>query len=361
MGTAGVPLPGDLRVTVLQNTQDGEPQGQPTHVPVAPDGAFTFDADPARGHLIGLFFRGAAYSEVLEPGRIEGIELRIFDTTNDTSVVRLASDSMTILQSTAEGQSDVLEVLQLMRFRNDSDRSFVGADQAKDQAAEGTDQPREVLKLPVPESAFDLAPADPGNGAGLATAGNRLVTTSALMPGETSVAYLFKVKVPRSGWQLRREVYYPTDHADLLVGKRLKLAVAPGFQFAESKKLGGEEYDRYRSGPMNPGAVLQADIGFAGGASSNGVWFGFGTVVAALGALYFAGSIRMRRRKAADALAAASSHSAAEQPADATRQELIEQVAALDERFDAGGLDTESYQAERSTLLARLTRPAENS
>lgn len=361
MGTAGATVPEGLRVTVLQNSDEGEPQGQPSFVPVAPDGSFSFEADPATGHLIGLFYKEAAYSEVLEPGQVEGIELTIYETTNDVSVVKVASDSMTILQSSGEGQSDVLEVLQLLRFRNDSDRTYTGSesDRPPPSESEAPEEPRQILQLPLPESAFDLAPADPGNSAGLATTGGRLVVTSPLVPGETSVAYLFKVQVPRSGWQLRREIHHPTDHMDLLVDTALELTAAPGFRFEESTNLGGQEYNRYRAGARNPGAVLEADIGFTGG-STTGVWFGFGTAAAVLGALFFAGSIRMRRRRAADALAARSKPG--DDPASgdgpAARQELIDRVAALDEEFDAGTVEEDAYRARRSELISRLGGPA---
>lgn len=364
MGTAGAGLPGNLRVTVLQNGPDGRPHGEPVHVPVAPDGGFTFEADPSRGHLIGLFYGGAAYSRQLEPGQTAGIELKIYETTTDASVVKIASDSMTILQSTLEGQSDVLEVLQLLRFRNESDRTYAGPDPGDPGAdnSQPAGQPRAVVRLPLPESAFDLAPADPGNAASLATTGGRLVTTSALVPGETSVAYLYKVKVPRSGWQLRREVHHPTDHVDLLIGKALDLAAAPGFEFAESTNLGGQEYSRYRAGSKNPGAVVEADIVFAGG-SSNGVWYGAATLAAALGALLLFASIRMRRRRVSRLLERGGEPAptgAAAKPGEPTRRELIEQVAALDEQFETGGLDDQTYRARRSSLLARLSGSAEN-
>jgi hypothetical protein len=358
MGTAGVPLPGELRVAVLQTDENGEPQGSPSFAPVAPDGSFSFDADPAKGYLIGLFHQGVTYSRLLEPGEAAGVDLTIFETTLDPSVVRIASDSMTILQSTAEGQSDVLEVLQLLRFTNESDRAYTGSDPAPAPGGAGSpaqgEQPREVLKLPLPESAYDLAPADAANGAGLATAQGRLVATTAVVPGETSVAYLYKVKVPRSGWQLRREVYHPTDHADLLIGKSLELGAAPGFRFQEDKKLGGIEYARWRSGELNPGAVLQADIGFPSG-STNGVWFGFATVVAVLGALFFAGSIRLRRRRAARAAAGAGPDEA-QTPEEPSRTELIEQVAALDLDFEAGSVEQAEYDSRRSSLLDKLSR-----
>ena len=365
MGTSGAALPDGLRVTVLRNNDQGIPEGQPSFAPVGPDGTFSFEADPARGHLVGLFFSNVAYSEVLEPGRTEPVEIKIYETTTDASVVRVTSDSMTVLQSTAEGQGNVLEVLQLLRFRNDSDRTFIGSesDQTAPEPAPSPGGPpeppeRQVLKLPVPESAYDLAPADAANGAGLATSGEgRLVTTSALAPGETSVAYLFKVKVPRTGWQLRRETYFPTDHADLLVGKRLNLTAAPGFEFQESKTLGGESYNRYRSGELNPGSVIEADIGFPE-EGVDGVWIGFGAGVAVLAALLVAATLRMRRRRAAKEQAKSAASPPAPEPATAgepTRQELIDRVAALDEKFEAGGLGAPEYESQRKSLLAKLS------
>lgn len=361
MGTAGAALPGGLRVTVLENDDEGVPQGQPSFSPVAADGTFSFEADPAKSHLVGLFYKDVAYSRSLKPGETSGIELKIFETTTDPGVVKVASDSMTVLQSTVEGQGNVMEVLQLLRFRNDSDRTFVGSDseQAPDPQASLPAQPpaRQILKLPIPESAYDLAPADAANGAGLATSGEgRLVTTSPLTPGETSVAYLFKVKVPRTGWQLRRETYNPTDHADLLVGKSLTLTAAPGFELAESKTLGGESYNRYRSGALNPGSVIQADIGFPANGSIDGVWIGFGAATAVLAGLLVAASIRIRRRRAAGGQ---PKEPAEEQSASPTRQELIDQVAELDEQFDAGKLDQDAYDARRSHLLARLSSPTD--
>lgn len=362
MGTAGADLPEGLRVTVLQNDDEGVPQGQPSFAPVGPDGTFSFEADPAKSHLVGLFYEGVAYSRVVEAGTTDPVELKIYETTDDSSVVKITSDSMTVLQNTEEGQGNVLEVLQLLRYRNDSDRAFIGSesDQASPEpgpSGEPAEQPRQVLKLPVPESAYDLAPADAANSAGLATSGEgRLVTTSALPPGEASVAYLFKVKVPRTGWQLRREVYHPTDHADLLVGKRLVLTAAPGFEFQESKTLGGESYNRYRSGELNPGSVIEADIGFPD-EGTGGVWIGFAAGIAVLALALGLATVRMRRRRAAKAAAVKPSEPAprAERP---TREQLIEQVAQLDEVFESGGLDKTEYESRRGELLARLSASA---
>lgn len=363
MGTAGASLPEGLRVTVLQNDDQGVPQGQPVFAPVAADGAFSFEADPAKSHLVGLFYKEVAYSQVVEAGRTDPVELKIYETTNDVSVVKITSDSMTVLQNTEEGQGNVLEVLQLLRYQNDSDRAFIGSESdqgAPEPGPSGSPAPqqRQVLKLPVPESAYDLAPADAANGAGLATSGGgRLVTTSALQPGEASVAYLFKVKVPRTGWQLRREVYHPTERADLLVGKRLVLTAAPGFEFQESKTLGGQSYNRYRSGELNPGSAIQADIGFPR-ESADGVWIGFAAGVAVVALLLALATVRMRRRRAAKA--AAKPAAPAPRSNRPNREDLIEQVAELDERFESGAIEKADYESQRAALLARLSAPADS-
>lgn len=361
MGTADTPLPGDLRVTVLENNDEGVAQGQPSFAPVAPDGSFSFEVDPQKSYLIGLFFRDVTYSRILEPGEVAEVDLEIFETIRDTAVISVASDSMTILQSTEEGQSDVFEVLQLLRFRNSSDRAFIGTDAEQEETQpDAPPQARRVAKLPLPESAYDISPAGAANAAGLATSGRQLVTTSALMPGETSVAYLFKVKVPRSGWQLRREVYHPTDRTDLLIDKNLVLVAAPGFEFQESRELGEMEYDRWRSGALNPGSVVEADIGFPEG-SPNDIWFGFVTVAAVVGALGFGGAIFMRRRRAADKIAVlqAAAESSGEEKKPA-RQDLIDRVAALDEQFESGEIEEQDYRSRRTKLIQELTGEPED-
>lgn len=363
MGTSGAALPENLRITVLQNDDEGVPQGQPVFAPVAPDGTFSFEADPARSHLVGLFYEGVAYSQVVEAGRTDPVELKIYETTTDWSVVRITSDSMTVLQNTKEGQGNVLEVLQLLRYQNDSDRAFIGSESEQvtpepSPSGEPAPQQRQVLKLPVPESAYDLAPADDANSAGLATsAQGRLVTTSAIPPGEASVAYLFKVKVPRTGWQLRREVYYPTERADLIIGKRLVLTAAPGFEFQESKTLGGESYNRYRSGELNPGSAIEADIGFPK-EGADGVWIGFAAGVAVFALLLALGTVRMRGHRAAKAAAAKPAAAAPPAGGGPAREQLIEQVAELDEKFESGAIDKAEYESQRAGLLARLSAPA---
>lgn len=342
MGTAGAALPAGLRVTVVEIAASGD-MGSPQHLPVQPDGSYTFEGDPSLEYLIGTIHGGVTYSLVAEPGELPDRDLRIYEATSDVSAVEIASDTLTIVPSDG---SDVLEVLQLLRFRNPTDRTYIG------------EAPQEgVLKLPVPESVFDLAPATEENNAGLTTTPQGLMTNLPLQPGEMTVPYLYKVRVPRSGWQLRREVFYPTDHSDLLIGEGLRLNAGPGYEFAEQADLGGARYDRYRSEGLLPGAVIAADVGFVASTGDSGLWAGAVAILVLVTLAALAGAVAVRRRRRARAGAeGARTPAAGMTPAQPgpSRQELIDQVALLDESFDAGGLERSEYETQRSKLLADL-------
>ncbi|MEX2588479.1 MAG: hypothetical protein WD602_10885 [Actinomycetota bacterium] len=343
MGTEGSGLPSNPQVMVLKNPENPQQQEQPTPAAVAADGSFSFEADEDASYAVGMFHDSVAYSSLIPAGATEPVELTIFDTTDDDSVVRVASDSLTVVKG-ADDRGSVLEILQLLRVENVSDRTFVGS---------GEGESRRVLTLPVAESAFDLAPADQTNPAGLANEGGEVVTTAPLRPGVTSIAYLYRVEVPRSGWQLRREVLRPTARADLLIGSGLVFDAGPGFAFEEETELGGQTYRRYRRENLSPGTALAADIVFPG-ESTTGLWVGAGIAAALLAAALGAGEALRRKRKAA----AAAARQARQHPSAQTtgRAELIEQIARLDEEHAAGEVSDDEHQSRRELLLARVDR-----
>jgi hypothetical protein len=330
--------------------------GSPQHVPTGTDGSYSFEGDPGLSHLIGTIHSGVTYSMVAEPGELPAKELKIFETTTDVSAVDVVADTLTVVPQRA-GTSDVLEIFQLLRFRNRTDRTFTGESPGGG-----------VLKLPVPESAFDLAPATDSDTQQLAMTPKGVMSTAPLQPGELSLPFLYRVRVPRSGWQLRREVFYPTEHVDLLVAEGLQVQTAPGFEFQEKANIGDRRYDRYRSDDLLPGRVIASDIGFTASRSDSGAWYGAAAILGGVAAALLAGIFTLHRRRAAAKVGASraragrapaspsmGANSFQTPPASApNRQELIDRVALLDESFDAGGLDRDEYQSQRSELIAQL-------
>lgn len=337
MGTAGAPFPQSLRMTIVRIDKTGEMAPKPEFVPIAPDGSFSFEGDPALSYLIGTIYQEVTYSTVVAPGELPAKQLKIFETTRDVSAVKITSDSMTVILNKRD--PDQFEVLQLLNFENSSDRTYIG---------EGGED-KTVLKLPVPEAVTDLIPGDPGNPAGLAVTPTGLASTAPLQPGKASIPYLYKVKVRRSGWQLRREVMYPTERVDLLIAEGLALKGAPGFKFAENKTLSDQPYARYRMDTASPGAMVGADIVFPASSTSDGIWYGFGGIAAALATIGALAAVVRRKVRAPERPVRAKT------PADeVTREELIVQVARLDESFDAGEVDQHGYDARRARLMDQL-------
>jgi hypothetical protein len=339
MGTSGAALPSDLVLSLVEVPTVKGGQVARSQLPVAPGGSFNFEAAPGKKYVVGTIYQGVTYAAVVDDsktGSVVTLEIKLFETTKDVSVVSIVSDTTTAI----DGKDGALDILQLQVFENRSDRTFVG-----------TEGDSRVLKLPVPEGAFDVAAATEDNPMGLAQDGGVLAATSPLLPGQTSIAYVYRVRAPRTGWQLRREFYYPTRRADILLGADLMVKAAPDFKFAERKTLGGRTYSRHRGGPFQPGAVLGADIVFANG-GTGGLWWGL-AVALGLVAAGTGGGLWLRRssrRKAAEGPAGPSQPRAQ----DRVRRSLVEEIADLDERFDQGAVEEAAYQSERGEMMGRL-------
>lgn len=329
-GTEGAPAPAGLVVTAVL-TRDGEERGR-WQATTGPDGAYRMElvvisAALLSGRLVvGTDYLGVTYSLVVDLSEAKtDIEagLTVFETTQDDAGISVASDTLTIVR----GREDTLEVLQVQRVRNAGDRTYVGH-------AEGV-----VLRLPFPPGAFDLSPGDGLVSRDLGPVGEGFTTNDPVLPGETTISYLYKVRVPRTGWALRRAVFYPTERIDLLLGSGLSLR-APAFAFQEEVKLGGRRYRRYRAGPLVPAAAVEAGILFAA-APSRGLPWGIAAGVGAALVLTLLPRLRRGRRP----LPA---------PIPSDRERLIDEIAALDDAFAAGSVPEPEYRRARGLMKSRL-------
>lgn len=319
-GTADGTVPAEMVVTAAGIDSNGNELGR-FEVASRPDGSFSIEVpDGAARVVIATDYLGVTYSTVTELG--QSVQLTIFETTRDDSMVTITSDTITVVSA----GEDLMEVLQLMRIQNSADRTFIGTEE------DG------VLRLPTAPAAFDLSPGQGITPSRIGQIPGGFITGDPLLPGTTSTNYLYRVRVGRSGWPLQRQVFYPTDHIDVLVGPTLEIA-GPGLEFEESVELGGRRYRRYRAGSLSPGAIFEASISFSGNSASGGLVAGAvaGLVILIGAALWLP---RLRKRRAS--------------PPEPDRQTLIVEIATLDEEFASGTLEEQDYQAHRSELKRKL-------
>ena len=333
-GTAGAALPTDLEITAAQLTTKGaETDRRSTRL--SPDGTFRIDgftAENGSHYVVATTYLSVTYSTVVDAngGNELSAQIKVFETTSDDSDIDVVSDSLTIIQ----GKQDNLELLQLIRLRNRSDRTFVG----RFESGKAT-----VVRFPVVPNASDLSPGEGITADRVSSFAGGFAGGDPLQPGESDFSYSYNLKVPRFGWSIERAVFYPTERIDLLTGPGLRLQ-ASGFRFKERKKFGDAEFQRFRGGPFRVGQAFLADMGYAGGDSKR-LYLGLGAMIAFLiGAMIFGSMIMRSRRKTRTR----SSSGALE------RQQLIEAIAELDEAFATGQIDEPNYTLQRTEIKRQI-------
>jgi len=332
MGTKGAALPADLSITIVG--LDGNRETHRAQVTPAATGIWAAEGftEVTQRFVVAAVYKAVTYSQLLEQGQslAPAPDLVVYEPTNDSSVVSVSSDTMTVVQGKEGG---TIEVLQVLRVANSSDRTFVGTVPA-------SSEPVPIVRLPVPEGAFDVAPIDNTNRSGIGRTAQGLASTAPLLPSKSTISYIYRVRAPRTGWQVRREVFYPTAKTYILIGAGLELKAGPGFGFVETKELDGKTYRSYRGEKLLPGAVMGVDIGYAGTAGG-GLWFGLSGIFAVV-LLVVLGAFVVRRSRAPEV-------------ANPSRSTVVEEIALLDIKHEDGSVSEEEYRRMREAMKGKLT------
>lgn len=353
-GTGGGAVPPGIAVTIAQLDQSFTEVARRS-VPAGPGGAFEAGGWGGRAGTRfvasadhqGVTYRAAATGE---SGTVE-TTLSLYEPTSDATVLKVVSDTLTVVP----GPDNVLEVLQILRVGNGSDRTYVGTRSpapVPPAGAPGAPPPpgpaevNTVLQLPVPAGAYDLTEQE-GSAVGLVPGPDGGVYTAApISPGETVVSFLYRVKVPSSGWELRRPVLYPTARSTVLLGPGLTLD-ADRYRYRGPVTLENRSYGRWDGPALVPGSELAARIG--SDRAGSGLTVG---LVAALGVLVVAAvavPLLLRRRRRRRAPAGATSGGAGSE-----RARLVEEIAALDDALEAGSVSRQEHAERRAVLKQRL-------
>jgi hypothetical protein len=239
------------------------------------------------------------------------------------------------------GKQGNYNVLQLLTAHNASDRSYVGA---PNPAAPG---PPPTLELPIPAGATAFSPMQ-GLANGLTAAPDGLVaSTDPIQPGNTDVSYIYNIAVPRSGWGMSLPVIYATSKFDVLVDPGLTLS-GPGLTLRKSVTINKKDYRDYEGAGLAPGTTLNATIAPASSTSAT-LYLGLGALLVLIvaSAVGVPRLLRKHRKPGAEP-------SERGEPEPREREQLIEEIAALDEAHAAGSVEEGDYAAQRAELKDRL-------
>ncbi len=350
--TAGGTVPSDLKATL--HDLDSQFNDSPRETTVGADGQFMFSdvllaAD--RNYIVTVLYHGRTFASDFLPGdpataKLD-LPLKIFEITNDSSVVHIAG---WVSQITAV--ENVLQIAQVVSFINTSDKAY-----SNDLLANDDRYASVSVKLPPGAQVLSIAPDDQRYV--LSADGLTVTDTAPVMPDEQHIIQ-FIYSIPYTG-ELRIE--QPIDYA---VQGPIRLLVTPDsikVTSAQMAPLGpqtirDQTYQGYGASLtlsagdtlsyLVQGAVLVTDSGAVSSPASATNLLPVVLVVIGILVMLTAIVIYLRGRKPTAPVVV-------EGDSSVLIDGLIREIAELDESHASGEINDETYQRRRDKLKSRLT------
>ncbi len=313
------------------------------------EGWFVFpglSTEPGYSYQVTLNYQAAKYDgELLSftgNGITKSIEVKVYDsTTSDEAIMVMTAHTIIYIE---EGS---LRVAEYALFVNTSDLAYVGA---KEIAGGGA---KETLAFTLPGNATDLQAAAGFIPGSIRSTEDGFVDTTPVLPGSRELAYSYRVSDKSGRYTFSRKVNYQTINYDFMVQGGTVQIVQGKLTPQEPLEISGTKFNHFSGGNFSRGDVLVARVsttGSGGGAAITGVIIAL--VVLALG---FSVIYLFRKRKLPSAKVEA------EQPME---QDLLVELARLDDDFEDGNIGEDAYHRlrdEKKAQLAALMQEQEES
>ncbi|MBN1138673.1 MAG: hypothetical protein JXM73_18955 [Anaerolineae bacterium] len=359
-GTAGGPEIG-AGITVTLHLIQNDAIAGTLQTTTGPAGLFRFeglDTDPGWSYWPEAVYLDVTYAFTgfvkLEEGQAtQSVTLPVYETTDDDSQVTIDSGHIIV-----ESFGTMLRISELYLFGNSGDRAYVGRPGPEGQAT--------TVGIPLPPDAVGLAFGQGAPASRFVQGEGKLLDTEPVPPGwETlSLFYSYHLPVTGSSVQIERRYDYPITALNVLLAQP-GLALRSGQLLdAGSEPFGDQQFAVYTAADLPAGAPLAVDLiveatdmtgstmagtgtSTAGGTGkpitdNQGLLrgLGFGLVsLAALGTVLYPLLTAKRRPTASTASTLASSPQA---------RPLLAELADLEEAFEAGQVDEETYRRQRA-------------
>lgn len=310
------------------------------------DGYFLFDnlqINPDYEYEATITYQDAEYySEwfsLTETAPRKTIEITVYEsTTSDEAVkVKAAHTIVYIEQGT-------LLVKEYFLFVNEGDRTYVGTGNVTG----------ETLRFFLPRGATNMKPALGLMSCCIINTEEGFADIMPVEPGAKEVAFSYNIDYSSGEYEFDKVLYYPLAHFDFLVqGEGVKVSsdqlVSNGVMEISDKKFNYFSGEEFASGTK---IVTGLSSLSAAGKRGNFMWIASGLVLLT-GA--FASVYVLKRKKPEQVRVSGGSGK--------SRQELIAEIAELDNVFEEGRLSEEDYRClrdEKKARLVKMTQASEN-
>lgn len=344
-GTSGSPTPGNLDAT-LYYFAGGDSNTVPVTQSVKVDatGHFTVsDLDAKAGDIVAaaITYADVAYTSdtvtVTENAKTVDLPIRVYEPTTSTSAIHI--DTLHIIAQPGAGAVQVIEVYFISNL---GDRSV----------ANTTGDPTLRFTLPAGATGFQGMSNTPGV---YVQTVDGFEYRDAVPPGSRTVQAIVTYQLPVNGDViLDRAPTYPVNSVDMLVSAGdLKPS---GDQFIDrgTQDFQGETYQVLAGGPFPANEKLAFRL--AKPASVDVKLIAAVALLVVGGAGIGFGLWRMRSSRESEPAAARKPKPQAVKVAEVDREALLDQIAALDDAYEAGQIAEADYRKRREALKTKLLR-----
>ena len=372
-GTAGADNPGGLVVLMLITGQDGTLSGT-GQTQAARDGSFVLDRVPlvASGlYNLSVDYGGVFYGRSLTPDELsEEVVITIHEWTEDAGIMRVDRQVMVI--SEIDVAQRVATATEFVRFTNPTDRTL------RPNLETARPGMFSFMRFALPPDAAEVTVQSNLRGGEIISVGSGFALTAAVPPGQHSVDFAYTFPYDGGSLEYRNslpqgadifQILIPDNWPDVEIGglaSRPPVGIGDGIYHAwEARDVpAGPGVEIRLNGLPQPGVVSQIGRTLSGGS------FWMTAIPSAMGAALLAlltlGLFRRYRPAIAiEGEAVSVPDSAQPDNTDSAspqsqRAALVATLAALDERYQQGGMDEDDYLEQRAELVAlALDEPPE--
>jgi len=295
--------------------------------------SFSVAADPARTYVANVKYKGGDYDSLpvrFKAGeRAREVTLRVYEPTTNPSAVRVNVHHVIV-----EPGEGVVRVTELLIFANPTDRTYIGATVRQDGR-------RETLRFRLPEGAADISYMEGLMECCVFPAPGGFVDTMDVKPGTREIGFSYTVPSRGGRAMLIRTLDFPTDLVEVFGDPTARLTAAAPLAAQAPVTTEQGTYSRFSARSLAPGTSISlalAGLPATRSTSRRLLVAAFAGVTAAALVYPFVrrGSRRSGRRSPLG------------------REELIDAIAALDDLYQAGGIEEAAYRRQRARYKRRL-------
>lgn len=308
------------------------------------NGSFEFtglDVSPRHVYQISLTYQGAEYAEWF--GFDEGTSektanLVVYDSTSSSEAI-----TVTRMHAILIVGPEAIQVTELYLFANEGDRTYIGAEEAGSGA-------RRTVEFSVPPQAAGLKLGGNLTDWSIMPTASGFADTAALFPGTKELMFSYILEYDSDTYDLPLTFFYPVASFDLIVGGQYADVQSDMLIPAAPIGSGSEQFSHFIAENLQHGTTL--DISLLGLQSSGPSGLP-PAAIAAIVLAHVAGLsfliVRRRRKKAAVAVPSEVDMVGSE------RKRLVQEMAALDDSYQAGDIPEDEYLLQRAAKKNELT------